>query len=262
MSTLITPDIELPAQVDEAFKTRFLTDGFARIDDVIEPEELAFYRRKYDELFDENRTDIKRKQLGGKDADGKELLPQIIGAHTQAPEMFETRYVERIKAIAGFLLGEEAELRGSHMILKPAGHGSITPWHQDQAYHGGARKVRYRNVNFWLPMDDATEANGCMQYVRGSHLGPIVPHEFLNGDRDAAMVAQDQGYWHANRTVVECPAGSVTIHHSYCMHYAGANTTNQARRALIIVFKGGGNSAGTALGLALVGSGQGMRVGG
>jgi len=235
MSTLTDAPVELPAQVDEAFKDHFLTNGFGRIDDVIDPEELAYIRRKYDELFE--RTDIQHKQLGGKDADGKELLPQIIGAQQVAPEMFETEYVRRLQAIATFLLGEETQLRGSHMILKPAGHGSITPWHQDQAYHPGARKVRYRNVNFWLPMEDATEANGCMQYVRGSHLGPVVPHEYLNGDPNAAMVAQDQAYWHANRTVVECPAGSVTIHHSYCMHYAGANTTDRNRRALIIVFK-------------------------
>jgi len=235
MTTLTEPPIEIPSQVDETFKTAFLQNGFGRIDNVIEPDELSFIRAKYDELF--NRDDIQRKQLGGKEADGKELLPQIIGAQNHAPEMFETRYVQRIQKIASYLLGEETELRGSHMILKPAGHGSVTPWHQDQSYHPGARKVRYRNINFWLPMEDATEANGCMQYVRGTHIGPIVPHEFLNADPKAAMVAQDQGYWHANRTVVECPAGSVTIHHSYCMHYAGANTTDRDRRALIIVFK-------------------------
>ena len=223
--------------IDDDARAAFLNNGFGRIDNVIEPDELDFYRAKYDELFDPEKSSAKRKQLGGTDADGKELLPQIIGPHQTMPELFETRYVKRIEAIAKFLLGEDTELRGSHMILKPAGHGSETPWHQDQAYHPDAQTFRHRNINFWLPMDDAIEANGCMQYVRGSHLGPIAPHEFLNGDPNAAMVAQDQAYWHANRTAVECPAGSVTIHHSYCMHYAGPNKTDRDRRALIIVLK-------------------------
>src|SRR5690606_32441893 len=103
------------------------------------------------------------------------------------------------------------------------------------SYHNPA--FHYHNINFWLPLDGATVEGGCMHFVRISHRGPILPHEYLvPGDRQSAMVAQDQGYWSANGTPVPCPRGSCTMHHSYMLHYAGASTTSQPRRAYIIVF--------------------------
>ena len=36
---------------------------------------------------------------------------------------------------------------------------------------------------------------------------------------------------------VPLPPGSVSAHHSYCLHYAGANQGNTPRRAWIVVFR-------------------------
>ncbi|MCH2155552.1 MAG: phytanoyl-CoA dioxygenase family protein [Opitutales bacterium] len=121
------------------------------------------------------------------------------------------------------------------MILKPAGHGAATPWHQDQAYHAPGQ--HYRNINFWLPLEGATVAGGTMQYVSKTHTGTLLPHRYLiPGDRQSAMVADNQDFWSANATALDCPVGSVLLHHSYCMHYAGPNLTDIPRRAYIAVF--------------------------
>jgi len=213
----------------------FLADGFLRLDGMIEEAELARLREIYDRLFGEEAGDVKRKKLGGTDEEGRDALPQVLAPHKTVPELTELDYWRRCEEAAKFIFGPEAALRGSHMILKPAGYGAATPWHQDQAYHDPG--YRYRNVNFWLPLDGATVESGCMQYVRGTHLGPVVPHGHLDpADKQTAMVAQDQDYWSANGTAVPCPKGSATLHHSYCMHYAGPNRTDQPRRALIVVY--------------------------
>lgn len=225
-----------PSMMTAAQRDRFLADGFTRLDNVIDADELQRLGGVYDRLFDVSQeTGAARKGLGGADEQGRQLLPQVLQPHNTVPELRELRYWKQLEEIARFIFGADCELRGSHMILKPAGYGAPTPWHQDQAYHDPG--YCYRNVNFWLPLDGATVESGCMQFVRGSHLGPVLPHTHLDpNDRQTAMVAQDQDYWAANSTAAPCPKGSCTLHHSYMLHYAGPNLTDQPRRAFIVVF--------------------------
>jgi ectoine hydroxylase-related dioxygenase (phytanoyl-CoA dioxygenase family) len=215
---------------------RFRAEGFCRVDGVIDADDLAALREIYDWCFsDAAEGRVRRKALGGVDDRGRQALPQVLGPGEAVPALRRTAYYRRIEAIARQIFGDAAERRGEHMILKPAGYGIATPWHQDQAYH--RPDETYRNVNFWLALDGATIEGGCMQFVPGSHLGPILPHAYLDpDDPQTALVAQDQDYWSANGVPVPCPVGSATLHHSYMLHHAGPNTTDQPRRAYIVVF--------------------------
>lgn len=238
MST-VTPVSEVQAGVTDAVREQFLGEGFARLDGFIPHDELDALKVIYDRLFDETDADSPAwKQLGGQDKDGRATLPQILSPHELAPEMTEMAFWPRLAAAAAALFGEPATMGFSHAILKPAGYGAPTPWHQDQAYHDPARQ--HRNVNFWIPLDAVDEAGGCMQYVRRTHGGVVLPHTFLiPGDTKSAMVVEDQDYWSANATALPCKRGDVAIHHSYCMHYAGPNLTDVPRRALIVVYNAG-----------------------
>jgi ectoine hydroxylase-related dioxygenase (phytanoyl-CoA dioxygenase family) len=160
-------------------------------------------------------------------------MPQILSPHTTHPKLLQTTYFQRATELARVLLGENAELRTSHMILKPAGSKRDTPWHQDQSYH--SPKFFYKNVNFWLPLDGASVDDGCMWFVPRTHAGMVFPHEQVGGDA-TATVALNADYWHQNGVPVPLPRGSVSAHHSYCMHYAGPNRSLRPRRAWILVF--------------------------
>jgi hypothetical protein len=235
MITASSREIDLNDVINQDLKEQFLEDGFIRLDGVIGPDELAWYSDFYDKAFQEGPAD-KRKELGGRDAQGRDTLPQILGPSRIYPELKETPYFKRLREISRFILGPESDFAAEHMILKPAGYGTVTPWHQDQAYHDPA--FRYTNINFWLPIEVATVENGCMHYVRGSHRSAMVlPHRHLvEDDTQTAMVAAGEKYWDANGDAVPCPAGSVTLHHSYALHYAGPNHTDKPRRAYILIF--------------------------
>ncbi|MFW6039385.1 MAG: phytanoyl-CoA dioxygenase family protein [bacterium] len=224
-----------PAAIPGEAGERFLRDGFLRLDDAISDDELATLEEIYDRCFADDSLGVRRKALGGTDDAGRQTLPQVLGPSQVVPELRELDYFKQAQRIASDIFGAPAEPRSEHMILKPAGYGIATPWHQDQAYHNPTH--HYRNINFWLPLDGATVEGGCMHFVRGSHLGPILPHEYLEpGNKETALVAQDQDYWSLNGTPVPCPRGSCTLHHSYMLHYAGPNTTDLPRRAYIVVF--------------------------
>ncbi len=221
-----------PLPMTETEKSQFLSDGFIRLQEVISEPELDWYRARYDRHFDDPS---KIKQLAGKDEQGRAALPQILNPSKEMPEFLDQPYLARLTAIAQYILGPEAKFTHDHMILKPAGHGAATPWHQDQAYHQPDHLSK--SINFWLPLEGATVAGGTMQYVRQSHRGTMLPHHYLiPGDSRSALVAAHQDYWSQNADALDCPAGSVLLHHSYCLHYAGPNLTDVPRRAYIAVF--------------------------
>lgn len=209
-----------------------LAQGYGLVDGILDPGEREALGAIYDDAF--SRDDIARKPLGGTDAHGRETLPQVLTPNRLFPQLDGMRIRQRALAVAQAIFGPEAEFRNDHMILKPAGYGAATPWHQDQAYH--APHLRYRKLNVWTPLDGATIAGGCMHFVPESHLGVILPHHRIETPDGQALAAVGADYWDANGVAVECPVGSATLHHSGCLHYAGANTTDRDRRAYIQVF--------------------------
>jgi hypothetical protein len=215
---------------------RFLADGFCRIDEAIDADELALLRGLYDWCFSPDAEgEVDRKALGGVDEHGRQALPQVLFPSKALPELAGLRYLRRLERIARAVFEDEVELRGEHMILKPAGYGVATPWHQDQAYHDPA--FIHRSINFWLPLEGASVESGCLQFIPGSHRAPILPHGHLvPGDPQTAMVAPGQEYWSLNATAVPCPERSCSLHHSYMLHAAGPNLTDRPRRAYIAVF--------------------------
>lgn len=64
-------------------------------------------------------------------------------------------------------------LFSSSAFTKAAGHGSQTPWHQDQALWS---MWLGRAVSCWVALDNCTPENGCLQFVRASHLDGYEPH--------------------------------------------------------------------------------------
>lgn len=233
----IPKDTDVDSVLTEEAASHFLEYGWVKLDRIIAESELDWLRSIYDEFFDPDGSYGAEglKQLGGTDEKGRATSPQILNPSKRNEELRNSRYLARLELIAQRLIGNEAYFRNDHMILKPAGYGTPTPWHQDQAY-SDPNKI-YTNINFWLPLEDATVENGCMHYVPGSHHGVIVPHEHMDpDDPQTALVAADQEYWSRNGQAVPCPAGSATLHHSYTMHYASGNSSSAPRRAYIAVF--------------------------
>lgn len=217
---------------------QFHRDGFLALDALIASEEVEQLRLIYDRLFEE-RTGWDRGDqfdLAGTD-EGAAALPQLLGPSRYAPELRETQYVRSARTIARQLLGPDMlEGNGEHMIYKPAGRGAATPWHQDQAYHDPT--TRQRGVNFWLPLDDATVDSGCLHFVPGSHELDVLPHHPINNDpRIHGLEVDEPERWSADSVACPIPAGGATLHASYMLHYAEANTSGRPRRAYTLTFR-------------------------
>jgi hypothetical protein len=214
----------------------FHLNGFLAIESPVADEaELAWMRDVYDRIFAERsgRDTGDQFDLAGSDEEGKTAtLPQILNPAKYAPELAEGKYLGVVNHLVKQLFGPGAEASVAHAILKPAGVGAATPWHQDEAYWDPA--FQYQNASIWMPLQDATVENGCLWFMPGSHEWPVVEHRPIGGNvKVHGLEMVDIGLVEG---AVACPlpAGGITIHRNRTAHFAGPNTSNLPRRALIL----------------------------
>src|SRR5690606_13231277 len=83
------------------------------------------------------------------------------------------------------LIGGEIRLYPNYTARPklPDWEGTLVLWHQDGGYteqipgQAATGNVdRLRMVNVWSPLVPATAANGCMQFIPGTHKLGVVPH--------------------------------------------------------------------------------------
>ena len=236
MTPSMQPSFSLHADQIASFRDQ----GYLALDAITTLEEVERLRAIFERLFAERAGWEKGKSfdLAGTDApDAKPVLPQILNPVEFAPELAETEVRRNALAIARQILGEDAEPWFEHAIYKPPQYGAATPWHQDEA-HRYDPGVDYEQLSIWVPLQPATTENGCMRYIPGSQLGPILTHRSLGGDPRKSALECIGDFDLAATVPCPLPPGGAAIHHCRTLHSAGANTSDIPRRAYILAFRG------------------------
>jgi ectoine hydroxylase-related dioxygenase (phytanoyl-CoA dioxygenase family) len=136
---------------------------------------------------------------------------------------------------ASQLLGDKpVRFWHDQIFYKPAKKGGVVAWHQDYSYWTRTKPVAH--ITCWCSLDDATEENGCLQYIAGSQRWGLLPKTHLAGDlhgiREFLTEEQQQQFDKAKHVPVK--AGEAIFHHSLTMHGSGENKSTRPRRAFVI----------------------------
>jgi ectoine hydroxylase-related dioxygenase (phytanoyl-CoA dioxygenase family) len=215
---------------------RFHREGFLSIPQITTLEEVARIRALYDRLFEQragwDRGDF--FDFAGLDEPGQTAsVPQLSDPSKYEPALKNTIFRTNAHAIAKQLLGPTAKLVFEHAMLKPAGTGGETPWHQDEAFY--PRFTDYRSITFWMPLQPVDIVNGCLDFIPGSNNGPLLRHQSINNDpRIHGLEAPEADA----RLKVSCPLqeGGATVHGYRTLHHAGPNLSDGPRRAYALGF--------------------------
>ncbi|MEX0776924.1 MAG: phytanoyl-CoA dioxygenase family protein [Phycisphaeraceae bacterium] len=137
--------------------------------------------------------------------------------------------------IAQHFLGDDLLLKFNSCFLKPARTGSATPWHQD---NGLWRDGETQPFNFWIAIDPATKANGCMQFIPGTHREPIETHGMYEGSIHGELPRQSVAACQAKYGLhhIELAPGDAVCWHSSLYHYSPPNTSECGRIAVAGVY--------------------------
>ncbi len=159
--------------------------------------------------------------------DGEPQIPEINWTLRLAPRLRSTLAFARCREIAAQLLGGQADHTGyDHAILKPPHNGRATPWHQDQAFTEDRGPLS--SIHFWIALQPVPVEMGCMQFVPGSHLSPLLPHRPVRAHAHAMEAA---GVDLSTAVACPLPAGGATVHLPRTLHATGPNLTDQPRFA-------------------------------
>ena len=217
----------------------FQREGYLSIPAITTLAEVRNLCGVYDRLFETRagRDQGDHLDLVTHDDDdhAESALPQILNPSKYAPELTQSLLRANAETIARQLLGPEAAFHFDHAIRKLARSGAATPWHQDEAYN--SPDLDYNEISIWVPLQEATLQNGCMQFVPRSHRWDVAPHHPIGHDpKVIGLEVDNPESLTAESVACELAAGGATIHHCKAMHYTGPNMSDGPRRAYILGF--------------------------
>lgn len=156
-------------------------------------------------------------------------IRKLSGIGRTTREIWENWYASpRVLEVVRAFLGDTVYVKYDSVFLKPARTGGATPWHQDI---GLWRDINTDAWNAWLAVDPATRANGCLQFIPGSHQTGVVPHVKYPNTPHAELprklverTLRERGVVH-----IELQPGDAVMWHSHLWHYSPPNTSDQRR---------------------------------
>jgi len=201
----------------------YQSDGFARVSNVLSPEEVSRY---HDAAVEASNA---RENLA---ANTPMIFRQTVNVWTQNEIIRELTLNPRIGAIASRLAGVPLRVWHDHTLIKPPVKSAPTEFHQDGPYwpHNNQRN----SLSVWIALVDVPVERGCMTFIPGSHLRRDLRPQDLSDSHDLLNLYPELNW--ARRVTVPLRAGDCTFHHSYLAHMANANVTDVARVAHIIIY--------------------------
>jgi ectoine hydroxylase-related dioxygenase (phytanoyl-CoA dioxygenase family) len=212
--------------------------GFTYVSNVCSDSDLAILRGTLPRLFSA-RAGLEEgsfHDMLAHDASAIPASPMLLNPSNYAHELKRLSCLRRLTAIARAQLGEDAVLNMEQVILKPAEYGSLTPWHQDEAYRKEAEFL-YRTLSFWIPLEDAGVESGCLHYVPGSNRGDVLPHRSYERNSGSYALECVDPIGADRACAVPVKAGDCVAHSARALHFAGPNRSARARYAYILEFE-------------------------
>ncbi|MXX03402.1 MAG: phytanoyl-CoA dioxygenase family protein [Gemmatimonadetes bacterium] len=213
-------------------KAAFSRDGYFIAEAFLTPDEVESIRREITAIVD-RYPDVPEELVqiepavrrGAVTPESRELGVRKLFRMTRHSELFHALALHpRMVGIAVELIGPDVALFQSMLLMKPPRFGGQKVWHQDNAYF----RLEPNDVfGFWIALDDADVANGCMHVIPGSHRAGIGEHGGVADDYglSSAPTADD---------AVACvmKSGDALVFHGETYHYTPPNTSDRRRRAL------------------------------
>jgi ectoine hydroxylase-related dioxygenase (phytanoyl-CoA dioxygenase family) len=112
------------------------------------------------------------------------------------------------------------------------GGGGITPWHADQYYWPLETD---KTVTAWIPLQATPLELGPLEFSAGSHQ-IVEGRELEIGDESEAAIQQRLKVTDFKHVVEPFDCGEVSFHSGWVFHRAGANTTNQMRKVMTVIY--------------------------
>ncbi|MGI8906115.1 MAG: phytanoyl-CoA dioxygenase family protein [Candidatus Sumerlaeaceae bacterium] len=208
-------------------------DGYLVVPDLITPGEIERLRRDSADLARGRYPSESLKPLPESMSDD-EVQRRILCIHMPhhlSPVITEFIKHPAIVEVLTQIIGPDVKCMQSMLFVKPPGFQGQA-WHQDEIYI----PTRDRSLcGAWIAMDDATQENGCLWVIPGSHeKGYLYPQKQHDNPDEFDSAQESFGFDDSAAVPVEVRAGAVVFFNGYLLHRSLRNrSSNDYRRALV-----------------------------
>ena len=211
-------------QIDFYQKNRFI-----KIKQVLDQETIQHFNEIISKKVEEINTE--KRDLKERNTYGKAFL-QLFNLWEEDEEIKSLILSKRLASIASQLMQVEGvRLYHDQALFKEAG-GGITPWHADQYYWPLDSD---KTITAWIPLQAVSLEMGPLEFSAKSH--QIVEGRDLEiSDESETKIKERLRVTDFEHVIEPFDIGEVSFHSGWVFHRAGANTTDQMRKVMTIIY--------------------------
>jgi ectoine hydroxylase-related dioxygenase (phytanoyl-CoA dioxygenase family) len=211
-------------QIDFYQKNRFI-----KLKEVLNLETIQFFNKAISKQV--NEMNQEQTALEDRTTYGKAFL-QLFNLWTENPIIKELIFSKRIAKIASDLMEVKGVRLYHDQALFKEGGGGITPWHADQYYWPLETD---KTITAWIPLQETTLEMGPLEFSAGSHT-IVEGRELEIGDESEDLIQKKLRVTDFKHVIEAFDIGEISFHSGWVFHRAGANTTNEMRKVMTIIY--------------------------
>jgi ectoine hydroxylase-related dioxygenase (phytanoyl-CoA dioxygenase family) len=217
-------------------------DGVVLIPSLLSPAEVAEVRAELDRYTREDLASLP-PDAATMEADGR-TVRNLWRLENHNPRLRALAERADIRALIGKLVHGEPVLAAVETFNKPARIGSGVPYHQDNAYFCQEPPDM---LTVWIAIDPVTPENGPVYFVKGSHLGGVLPTRPSGVRGNSIGMAEPSPVPLEEQFRALLASGDATIHHCNTIHHSAPNPTEHSRLGFLFVYRGSHTQTDPAL---------------
>jgi ectoine hydroxylase len=226
---------------DEPFSTtqleQFRQDGYIILRGLFDAQEIGLLAKaaKEDRVLDQN-------SFGRTDGSGGNIR---LSLWSEPGENIYGMFArcQRIVGAVEQILGGPVGHYHSKMIMKDAKVGGAWEWHQDYGYWYDIGYLFPDLASVMIAVDNATNENGCLQVIKGSHRLGRINHTATGQQAGAELKRVDQVLEKMELVYCEMKPGDAVFFHSNTLHRSDQNQSENPRWAMVCCYSLIGNDS-------------------
>lgn len=221
--------IDAPAAgLTDAQVAAYRRDGYLVLEQLFAADEVAAMTREADALLAAVRDELR---TAGQDPEHALASGVYVGLSARSPFFrflhADSRLVEPLVS----LWSPAVQFLSDKLVYKSEVVEFGSPWHQDYPYWQGSSKI-----SVWIAVDDATETNGCLQVIPGSHAQPI-DHDQVHEATGFGNRLDPAKLGLAEPVALPIAAGGAVFFSDLTLHASLPNRDGRPRRAIIETYR-------------------------
>ena len=218
------PYLLTQGQVDFYNQNRYI-----KLKEVLSPEAVSFYS----DIISQKVAEMNKEEtsLENRNTYGKAFL-QLFNLWREDERIRALIFSKRLAKIATDLMqASGARLYHDQALYKEPG-GGITPWHADQYYWPLETD---KTITAWMPLQATPLEMGPLEFSAGSHK-IVEGRELEIGDDSEAIIQQKLRVTDFEQVTEAFELGEISFHSGWIFHRAGANSTEEMRRVMTVIY--------------------------